>query len=150
MLQANEQEESLKSLPLRMYEQGYRGVLSIVPPGAPISPLSQIPPGAVGKIPGVLGQDGKWIGYRWRDTDASIEDVRRWVTHHRANIGLRSDNHPGLDLDISDETLADMIEELAVSTLGTAPARFGRAPRRLGSGRCGGSRSTPPGSRRCL
>ena len=49
----------------------------------------------------------------------------------QGNIGLLARAFPGVDIDIVDEDCAAAIEKHALRTLGTAPVRFGRRPKRL-------------------
>ncbi len=59
-----------------------------------------------------------------------MESIRTWQ-QWGANVGLRSDRFPGVDIDCADETLAGIIEDAAQSQLGPAPVRIGNPPKRL-------------------
>lgn len=48
-----------------------------------------------------------------------------------AGIGMQGRRFPALDIDVDDPELADAIHHEALTVLGVAPARFGRAPRRI-------------------
>src|SRR5262249_7253559 len=66
----------------------------------------------------------------WRRHEPTVDDVRAWALAG-ANIGLRSDRFPSVDIDCTDETLAQIIEDAALANLGRAPLRVGRWPKRL-------------------
>ena len=116
--------------PVKLYEQGYHDLISVIPPGAQLTPTSKIDPAAIGKIPGRRLGTGMWAGYDWRRTDASDEDVRRWMVQG-ANVGLRTDRFPAIDIDCTDDELAALIERTALRHFGAAPRRVGRAPKLL-------------------
>jgi P4 family phage/plasmid primase-like protien len=113
-----------------LYENGFHDLVSVIPPGAQLVPSSKISQTQLGKIPGRKQGNGLWAGYNWRKHDATIDEVRQWSIDS-ANIGLRADRFPGVDIDTADPILAQLIEEQALMTLGPAPVRIGRAPKRL-------------------
>jgi hypothetical protein len=119
-----------KPLAERMFELGYRGLIPVIPPGASLAPTSKISPSSIGKIPGRRLENGVWVGFDWRAMEATLDDVREW---HRwgANVGLRADVFPGVDIDCTDEQLATMIEGVVIAKLGPAPVRVGNYPKRL-------------------
>jgi P4 family phage/plasmid primase-like protien len=119
-----------KYLPEQLFDLGFTGLVSVIPPGAQLTPKSKITPGQLGKVPGRRLANGLWAGYDWRKHEATAEDVHRWV-HEGANVGLRADYFPGVDIDCTDERLAGIIESAALAKLGPAPVRIGRAPKRL-------------------
>ena len=113
------------------WKAGYTNLVSVVPPGAPISPNSRLRPEARGKVPGIKRRDGLWSGYDFLRSDSpSSSDVAEWVKDG-ANIGLLAGNFPGLDIDVEDEQLARLIRQEAVKVLGPAPVRLSREPRKL-------------------
>ncbi len=116
--------------PERLYSVGFTDLISVIPPGAQLTPTSKIPPAHVGKVPGHKIGNGLWAGYDWRKSVATLADVRKWSLDG-ASTGLRADRFPGIDIDVADEGLANMIEEAAFNVLGDAPVRFGRRPRRI-------------------
>ena len=120
-----------KLFPERLFEQGYADLVSVIPPGATLSPLSKIPASSIGKIPGHRLSTGAWAGYDWRRHVPTAADVRRWCVLDHASVGLRSGSFPGVDIDCLDPDLAALIENTAIRTLGPAPIRVGRAPKRL-------------------
>lgn len=117
-------------LPELLFEAGFTDLVSVIPPGAQLAPTSTITPSSVGKVPGRKNANGTWGGYDWRKHDATLDDVRSWCLAG-ANVGLRADRYPCLDIDVLDESLAQIIETAALAILGPAPIRTGRAPKRL-------------------
>jgi putative DNA primase/helicase len=113
-----------------LYHKGWRDLVSVIPPGAQLAPSSKIQGSQVGKVPGKRLSSGFWVGYNWRKHDATIEDVKQWSID-AANIGLRADNFPSIDIDCTDPKLAQIIEDFMIGKLGAAPIRTGRAPKRL-------------------
>lgn len=119
-----------RPLPERMFEAGFTDLIPVIPPGATLAPSSKIAPSSIGKIPGKRLPNGLWVGINWRETKATIEDVREWAVWG-SNVGLRSDSYPGVDIDCADVALAQIIEDAALSQLGPAPIRIGNPPKRL-------------------
>jgi putative DNA primase/helicase len=117
-------------LPERMFTAGLTDLVPVIPPGASLAPSSQVSPSSIGKIPGRRLDNGLWVSGPWREWTATIDDVRRWRTWG-ANVGLRADRFPGVDIDCADEQLAGMIEDIALAQLGPAPIRVGNWPKRL-------------------
>ena len=117
-------------LPEVLFENGFVDLISVVPPGATISPGSKLVPSQLGKVPGRRNKNGTWAGYPWQQAQHSVDDVRQWMTDG-ANVGMRADNFPGVDIDSEDQTIAAYIEMLAEKHLGEAPVRYGRRPKRL-------------------
>lgn len=113
-----------------MYRHGFTDLVSVVPPGAPLLPSSKLAPSQLGKVPGKRTANGMWAGYDWRRAQHTLEDVLGWQ-QHGANVGLRADHFPAVDIDCQDEALSRIIEEIAIATLGPAPIRTGKAPKRL-------------------
>lgn len=122
--------KSVKPFPEQLFEAGFRDVVSVIPPGAELAPLSKISQASIGKAPGRRNAQGLWGGYDWRHHEPTIDDVRRWV-FQGANIGLRAARFPGVDIDCTDAGLAQLIEDVVCEQLGAAPTRIGRAPKRL-------------------
>lgn len=116
--------------PHDLFVNGFCDLLPVIPPAAPLAPSSNIPAGSLGKIPGRKNAAGTWGGFAWQRYQATLSDVEKWVGDG-ANTGLRADNFPGLDIDVNDPELADLIQNLAVGMLGDAAVRTGRAPKRL-------------------
>jgi putative DNA primase/helicase len=119
-----------KFIPETLYEAGYTDLVSVIPPGAQLTPTSKVSPASIGKAPGRRLDNGLWAGYDWRRHEATVADVRRWSVDG-ASVGLRANRFPGVDIDCTDPQLAQLIEDAALATLGPAPVRIGRAPKRL-------------------
>ena len=112
------------------FDNGYTDLISVTPPDATLAPQSKLSADQRGKAPGRRNRNGTWAGYDWRRYTATRNDVRRW-SGEGANIGLRAGRFPGVDIDTLDAGLALAIERVALETLGPAPVRFGRSPKRL-------------------
>lgn len=113
-----------------LYDRGYRDLVSVIPPGAQLTPSSKIATASIGKAPGRRLGTGLWAGYDWRKSQPTIEDVRNWGIQG-ASLGLRADRFPGVDIDCTDAGLCKIIEDFAIRKLGPAPKRVGRAPKAL-------------------
>lgn len=112
-----------------LHEAGYGPLVSVIPPGAKLSPRSKIKPSMLGKVPGKLGKHG-WYGYdfvREPLTDYEIKRLEKWG----ANVGLLGDRFPAMDVDVEDEKLASVIAARAAKAFGPAPERASRGARRL-------------------
>lgn len=112
-----------------MFDAGLVDLIPVIPPGASLAPTSKISPDSIGKIPGLRGANGLWHGFNWRACWPTPAAVRTWLTWG-ANIGLRTDRFPCVDIDIADAGLADIVEQAALAQLGPAPIRIGNAPKR--------------------
>lgn len=117
-------------IPEALYEHGIVDLIPVIPPGARLAPSSTIPQSHVGKIPGRQLASGLWAGFDWRHFSPTRDDVRGYNASS-ANVGLRADYFPALDIDCLDENLSAIIETEALGILGPAPVRVGRAPKRL-------------------
>lgn len=120
----------IQYLPAVLYTNGFTDLVSVVPPGAPLLPSSHLPQTQLGKIPGRRAPNGLWAGYRWADAQHTLADVQQWQLDG-ANVGLRTTRFPALDIDTLDPALAAIVQQAAEATLGPAPVRTGRAPKRL-------------------
>lgn len=114
----------------KLYEAGFKELVSVIPPAAPLSELSKIAADQAGKAPGRQNAQGTWGGYAWQTYDPTPNDIERWDRSH-ANIGLKAGKYPALDIDVVNESLARIIADMATKALGAAPLRVGRAPKRL-------------------
>jgi P4 family phage/plasmid primase-like protien len=119
-----------KFFPEALYDSGFTDLISVTPPGAALVPSSKITPSQLGKVPGRRTSSGLWAGYDWRQHQTTKEHVRQWAIDG-ANVGLRADRFPAVDIDVTDASLARIIEQIVRSTVGDAPLRIGRAPKRL-------------------
>lgn len=114
---------------ITLFEKGYTELVSVIPPGANLSPQSKIKPDSRGKVPGRRGQFG-WGGYPWQGNPCTLADADRMDRDH-ANIGLAAASFPALDIDCTDDGLASIVEKVALEIFGPAPQRIGRFPKRL-------------------
>lgn len=111
-----------------LFDLGYTDLVSVIPPGAPLSSGSRIDPKSRGKVPGVRTDLG-WAGYAWdRPAKNSLVDK---IDATGASIGFRAMRFPGLDVDSGDIQLTIIVVNTAHEILGVGPARFSVEPRRL-------------------
>lgn len=108
-------------------EQGFTGLIPVVPPGAKIAANSSLSPASAGKAPGIK-KNGEWCGFDWLNKDyspASIDNMG-------GSFGLRNRDYPCLDMDVPDPGLVAMLHVVAERYLGAAlPCfRVGWAPKR--------------------
>lgn len=110
---------------------GYSHLISVVPPNGTISPNSNLKPEALGKVPGRRNGRGEWAGYDWRSADPVDAGAAAKIDGSGANVGLRTDFFPAVDIDCTDPALSQLIAHQALMHLGLAPVRIGRAPKAL-------------------
>jgi len=115
---------------LQLFDSGFTDLVSVIPPGSTLAEGTTIKPDSLGKVPGVQKADGTWAGYPWTTQDVHRPTAKRW-SDSGANIGIKGDRWPGLDIDCDDPQLADVVHKFAVQQLGEAPVRLSRDPRRL-------------------
>lgn len=113
---------------------GFAGhLLCVVPPGATLSPRSRLRPEDRGKAAGRRRGD-VWTGdSQWR---LSVDTPDCWPIWDRwgANVGVRCDRFPAVDIDIADpalEGLVDHLVDFVRGRIGPAPTRAGRLPKLL-------------------
>jgi hypothetical protein len=107
-------------------------LIPIIPPGAALSEHSKVDPRMTGKIPGRYLGNGEWCGFGdWTKFTATEADIAEWATWPDVSIGLQTRNHPAVDIDCTDQEIAEKVEKLAFDILGPAPVRVGNAPKRL-------------------
>lgn len=128
----------MQTTALQLFDAGYKDLVSVVPPGAKLSEMSDIPDGSDpakpdqrGKAPGKYdGNRGHWGGYNWRSFEPLRAHLELWQDA-KANIGLHARQFPAIDIDCLDEAVSRELHNLAWKVLGPAPARVGRAPKVL-------------------
>jgi hypothetical protein len=70
-------------------------------------------------------------------TYTSLKDKKEHTADvSNAGVGILTRDTPGVDIDVSDETMAKDLEQWVIDNIGVAPVRVGRAPRRLLLFRC--------------
>src|SRR4051794_23552753 len=112
------------AFPEHLFALGLTDLVSVIPPRAQLAPSSKISTSSLGKAPGRRLENGLWAGYDWRRHEPTIDDVRRW-RRDGANVGLRADRFPGVDIDCTDPELVRIITDAARAKLGPAPVRVG-------------------------
>jgi hypothetical protein len=111
----------------RMWELGYRRLLPVIPPDAPIR--------SAGKRPGVV-IDGRWVGRGRKDFNATEEDLDAWHAMG-AGVGLLCDADAiGVDIDTLSQEWSARVLAVAAEVLGVLPRRIGLAPKTLLMARC--------------
>lgn len=96
-----------------------------------MSPYSKIGLSERGKVPGYHGAFG-WRSFDWVGAEITPAQVAQWAAGSpEAGVGLRAGRFPAVDIDITDDFLAGLVESVALKTFGPAPLRVGAAPRRL-------------------
>jgi hypothetical protein len=132
----------MKADPLRLYDQGWRGLLPILPPDA--EPARGLPPDKLedflrgrGKAPGRYAGGGRWaLLANWRGYPDDEESIASWSAWPNVNVGLRA-CHQGsdvafLDVDVTDPKAAGEITALIRRKIGPdAPFRIGNWPKVL-------------------
>jgi hypothetical protein len=95
-----------------------------IPPGAQLSPDSEVEPGKCGKIPGFLGPKG-WAGLHKSQQNHPVHPalLERWDGWETANVVLRGGNFIRIDIDTDEEALAETIRAHTEEHLGRAPVR---------------------------
>ena len=114
---------------VRLFDAGYVNLISVVPPGAPLAPSSGLNAASLGKAPG-MKRGSTWSGYDWVRYPTTRSDVEQWV-QDGANIGLRGDHFPMLDIDLLDPDMAKLVMNLAEDYFGWSPCRVGKPPKAL-------------------
>lgn len=110
-----------------LYEAGFTNIVSVIPPGATISPNSRVDPSQRGKCPGIKSGDGDWYGY-----DFTKKGVRpEHIDSSGANLGVMGDRFPALDIDSENEQITNVVVARAFEELGDGLLRYSRGHRRL-------------------
>jgi hypothetical protein len=122
------------------FDAGYKRLVPITTPNAPVSPTSSFArPGrqkALGKAPGVRRDDGLWTGVDWLKLAPTEADLDRWNSW-QAGVGIRTGGGlVAVDIDTLHTHHADPIANAARTILGAAPSRIGNAPKLLLLYRC--------------
>src|SRR4051794_1516019 len=108
-------------------EQGWRGLLPILPPDAA--------PEGRGKAPGLYLGNGRWANLAdWRNYPDDEATVEEWAQWPGVGVGLRgchADPHVAfIDADILEPTAAGEARRLIRKLIGQgAPVRIGQAPK---------------------
>lgn len=96
-----------------------------IPPGAKLSSGSKIDPQKLGKVPGIRGAEGRWIGLprAMQDVQPPPNALKAWDLWGTENVVLRGGNFIGVDIDTDSASLAENFRRLAEEHLGAAPVR---------------------------
>ena len=112
---------------------GYRTLLPIAPPDAPLSPTAKtkLNPKKLGKVPGQRLSDG-WAGVPdWPTLYATERQIEAW-RDQGAGIAIRCEGGlVGIDADTLDEKLSNLIASEVAKRLGKIPQRIGQFPKRM-------------------
>jgi hypothetical protein len=114
----------------QLWAQGYKHLLPIIPPDAQMSPNSKIKDSAKGKTPGRLNQNAEWGGFDWINFETTEAHLNEWAATP-AGVGVRCMDLVAIDIDVLREDLADIVQRVALDTLGRSTRRIGRWPKRL-------------------
>jgi hypothetical protein len=118
----------------RLWDLGYKRLVPIVPPGAPLSERSslhkrlQAGKDARGKVPGVM-RDGLWMGFDWTSHEATEADVDRWDAMG-ASAGIKTGpDIVCVDCDTRRTEDAKIVLAIADKHFGRFCVRVGRDPK---------------------
>lgn len=101
-------------------------LISVIPPNAPLTSSSRVPPEALGKVPGRKLTTGEWSGGWVHVEDAA--DARR-IEKWQGNIGLETTRILPIDIDVNDPALHKPLIALARRIFGPdLPVRMGKRP----------------------
>ena len=120
----------------RFFDLGYRHLVPVIPPGAPISERSSLyrriagGDDARGKVPGVRWPDGTWSSFDWNEHLTADDDLDRWHAMG-AGVGVRTglDGLVLIDADTLRAADAGTVRDLIAEWFGPLPVRIGRAPK---------------------
>lgn len=120
-----------------LWSLGYRSLIPVIPPGAPISSRSSLAKRLAagkderGKAPGIRGSDGAWYGFDWRSCEADERDLARW-RNMGASVGIKlGDGLVAIDVDAYELEDAALIAGEVERSFGRLPKRVGQAPKAL-------------------
>ena len=117
----------------QFWNLGYTRLLPITVHGEAVSERSSLikRPKAMGKVPGVKGEDGLWRGFNWVKHETRYADLLGW--HNMgAGVGIRlGQGLIAVDIDTLDPDLGNVCGQAATDLLGTSLNRVGHAPKRL-------------------
>lgn len=115
---------------LQYFDAGFTALISVVPPGATISPDSKIQQKDAGKVPGRKGFHGQYVGYNWLTHRPERHEVHQWLLDG-SNVGFGGWEFPAFDIDITDPVLAMEAVAAVERVLGPCVIRTGRWPKVL-------------------
>jgi hypothetical protein len=123
----------------RFVAAGYKRLIPVIPPGAPISPnsvhiLRRIERGKDerGKIPGLLNGDGGWHGINKEQVRADEDTIGAWTRMGASSGILTGEGLGAIDIDTRHPATAAALEAIALEVLGPkACRRYGDKPKVL-------------------
>lgn len=128
---------------IKFWLLGYRNLVPVVPPQAPLSPRSTLHTRMKagkdprGKAVGVKGDDGMWRGFNWLQAPAATDaDIAAWQAMG-ASVGIRTGGGlVALDIDSLDDDIAYQAVHLLMEMVDPTgkthfPLRIGKAPKCL-------------------
>ena len=74
---------------LKIFNNGFKELVSVTPPDSKISSMSSIRDEDRGKAPGIPKANGMWTGYSWHNHDPSSSDIEHWLSF---NLFIRLSN----------------------------------------------------------
>jgi putative DNA primase/helicase len=113
-----------------IYLAGFTDLVSVIPPGATLSPNSKVAEESIGKAPGKKNSRGQWYGYNWQNEPCTERDAA-YMDLHEANVGIKAGNYPAVDIDCTDPVVSDLIRSVVEKKIGKTPVRVGLAPKCL-------------------
>ena len=111
-----------------LYDFGYQDLVSVVPPHTHVLARHTIIPDSRGKTPGRMS-DHRWFAYGWDKLHG--RELAEEIDQSGANIGLRAQRFPGLNVNADDPDVTLAVLRIAEDVLGPAPHRMSRTTRRL-------------------
>ena len=114
----------------RFWSLGYERLLPITVHGEPVSERSSLTrrPKAMGKVPGVKGEDGLWRGVDWMRLITNPANFEEWASWG-AGVGIRLGRGlVAIDIDSLDAELANTCAVAATEMLGQSANRVGAQP----------------------
>jgi hypothetical protein len=126
----------------RFWSLGFKRLVPIIPPGAPISERSTLykrcgtRQDGRGKTPGTKGRDGNWSSFDWAAHEADEHDLVRWQ-EMGAGVGIKTGQQPdgswliAIDADTLNVKYAVIIRDEIDARFGRLPIRVGRSPKAL-------------------
>ena len=95
----------------KLLERGFTDIIPVIPPDAPLAPTSRVNANDRGKVPGKKRPDETWVGFGgWQKHQTTPADAAQW-DRDGANIGLRTERFPAIDIDCVDEALSKRIAD---------------------------------------